>query len=101
MVRRQCQDPVGQLHCFRGIRLAELPFRASQQRLYGVLGMTHGLLDVGQSHLHAQIVRLGVEQLAKQCRCRLGPACLEVRLRKLKVDGARFAQNTLLDVKLG
>ena len=97
----QLQDAVGQANGFGVVALLQNLLHGAVEHFNGFFLLTHGKVQFRQPDLHAQVFRLGFQQLAQEQRgLRLAPR-LQLHFGELQIEGPRLAQHSLLDVKFG
>src|SRR5579885_1071109 len=91
---------IGELVAFRLIAASESALCCRDIGFDGLSGLAHGLVQIGETNLDAQIIRLGKKKLFEERDRLLLAVVLEVNFGEMEEERARFAHHALLNVKV-
>src|SRR5579859_4663808 len=95
------QSLVSKLFGFRVVSAGEGALRSGNVGLDGVPRLAHGLIEIGQANLNAEIVRLCEKKLFQEADGFGLTVVLEVDFRKLQKERTGLAHHPLLNIKVG
>ena len=75
--------------------------RSGDVRLDGLPSLAHGLVQIGQADLDAQIIRFRLQQFLQQPDGFRLAIVFQVNLRQLQEQGPGLAHDPLLNVEIG